>query len=95
MDLENRIVDKLKNIIDPGTNVDVISMGLLKKIDVDETEGKVQVIFRPSSEICPLAFKIAFDIKNCIESIEDVKEVELSVIDYRLADSLNKLLSNS
>ena len=89
--LKEKIEEVLKKVIDPGTGEDVINMGLIKDLEVFDG-GKVSLRFRPSLPICPLAFKIAFDIKNAIKDMEGISEIDLEVIDYVRAEELNKML---
>jgi len=89
--LKEKIENVLKKVIDPETGEDVVSMGLIKDLEVFEG-GKVKLRFRPSVPTCPLAFKLAFDIKNAVKEIEDINEVDLEVIDFVREDELNKML---
>jgi len=48
--------------------------------------------FAPSSPVCPIAFKLASDIKQTVEDVEGVKEVEMRVENYNRARELEELL---
>ncbi|MBW2183207.1 MAG: DUF59 domain-containing protein [Deltaproteobacteria bacterium] len=48
VELKEKIIQKLKEVIDPGTLSDIVSMGLVKNINVTE-DGKVSLEFQPSS----------------------------------------------
>jgi len=90
-DLKKRIEESLKGVIDPETEEDVVSMGLIKELEVFE-DGRVSLKFRPSAPICPLGFKLAFDIKEAISEVDGVCQVDLEAINFIYADQLNKLL---
>lgn len=84
------IVEKLKRVIDPETGMDVVSMGLIRDLKVDN--GRVSLKFRPSSPVCPLGFQLAFSIYEILKKIEGIKEVDMEVTDFLFAKKLNELL---
>ena len=88
--LKNEIIEALKNVNDPETNINVYDMDLIKNLMVED--GKVTLKFSPSSNVCPLAIQLAFNIKRAIESVEGVKGVDLTVTNYVAAEKLNTLL---
>jgi len=88
--LEKEIIKVLKKVNDPETNINVYDMDLIKDLNVED--GKVTLKFSPSSNVCPLAIQLAFNIKRAVESVEGVNEVDLSVTNYVAADRLNELL---
>lgn len=90
MGLKDKIVERLKEVIDPETNEDVVSMGLIKDLEV--SGNSVSLKFKPSVPICPLGFKLAFDIQNAIKELDGVKKVDLEVIDFIHADKVNRML---
>jgi len=89
--LRERIIQRLKGIIDPETLVDVISMGLIKNLDVTK-DGNVSLEFQPSSSVCPLALPLALDIQNALKSLSEIKELNVTITDHRMADEVNRYL---
>ena len=92
MALIDHIEQELSAVMDPETNLNIVDMGLIKDIMVDESSGKVTLTFSPSSPVCPMAFKLGADIKRTIENVEGVSEVELHVENYNRARELEELL---
>ncbi|OIO74773.1 MAG: hypothetical protein AUJ85_04715 [Elusimicrobia bacterium CG1_02_37_114] len=90
--LKEKIMETLHKVIDPETGIDVVSMGLIKKLEVTDDE-KVELIFSPSMPTCPLGFKLAFDIRNAISQVEGVRQIDMQVTDFIYADKLNQILS--
>ena len=88
--LKNEIIEALRNVNDPETNINIYDMDLINDLKI--LDGKVTLRFSPSSNICPLAIQLAFNIKRAVESVEDVKEVDLTVTNYVAAEKLNKML---
>jgi metal-sulfur cluster biosynthetic enzyme len=89
--LKKMIIEALKGVNDPETNINIYDMDLIKDLKVNDE--KVSLKFSPSSNVCPLAIQLAFNIKRAVESVEGVKKVELTVTNYVAADKLNELLN--
>jgi len=91
--LETAVLDKLRTVMDPEVNTDVVRLGLIRELHADE-DGTVHLTFRPTSPVCPLAFQIAVDIKQAALEVEGVCEVEIRPIDYIGASKLQEFLSH-
>ena len=91
--IELRLWENLKEVIDPGANLNVVDMGLIKEISVSD-DNTVSVTFRPSSPVCPLAFVLAVNIKKALEEVEDVRCVYLKTVDFDRADELNSMMES-
>jgi len=91
MDLREKVIQALKGIIDPGTTMDVVSMGLIKNLNVRE-DGEVSLDFQPSSNVCPLVLTIALKIQNSLKDLNEVKTLGVTVIGHQKADEMNKYL---
>lgn len=89
------IVERLRELIDPETGVDVIRMRLIEDLEVDAETGRVAYIFRPSSALCPLAVHLALSIRDAVAEVPGVGEQNVQVAGYVGADELNKLLADS
>lgn len=92
--LKAQVVASLREVADPEVNVKVVDLGLIRHLDVDQ-EGQVRLTFRPTSPVCPLAFKIAQDIHEALSGIEGVHRVEMEVEDYVMAEELKAFLGGS
>lgn len=89
--MKNRIVESLRTVIDPETGIDVVSMGLIRDLKVNDA-GRIDLVFRSSVTTCPLGFKLAFDIRDAILRVEGVQDINLKVADFVYADKLNEML---
>ncbi len=90
-ELKQRIIEVLKGVIDPETLIDVITMNLI--VDLKVHDGIVDVVFRPSAPTCPLGVQLAYSIKHAIKGVEGVKKVNMTVVDFIMANELNKMLA--
>jgi metal-sulfur cluster biosynthetic enzyme len=94
MSLKEEVKHALSEVIDPGTNLDIMRMRLVRDLSIDR-DGRVSLTFRPSSPVCPMAFKIAYEIKKAVQQTEGVKEVEVKVSGYNRADELMEVLKQA
>jgi len=79
LQLETRIVEVLKTVYDPEIPVNVYDLGLIYDVDVEE-DNVVTITMTLTAPNCPLADVILRDVKNSVESIEDVKEVKINLV---------------
>ena len=79
--------------MDPGTTLDVVSMGLIKHLMVTE-DGEVSLDFQPSSNVCPLALPLALDIQNALKELDGIKTLNITVIDHQKAVEVNNYLKD-
>ncbi len=89
-ELKNRILHVLKGVIDPETLIDVVTMNLITNLEVKD--GNVELVFRPSAPTCPLGVQLAYSIKTAVKRVEGVKKVHITVVDFIMANELNKML---
>lgn len=92
MDLKEKVLSRLKEVIDPGTLTDVVSMGLIKNLDIGE-DGKITLDFQPSSPACPLALPLALKIKDALLGLGQGEAPCIKIIDHSMADEINKYLA--
>jgi metal-sulfur cluster biosynthetic enzyme len=94
MTLKEKVEEVLKEVIDPGTKLDIMRMRLVKELSVDQ-DGRVSLIFHPSSPVCPMAFELAHSIQMAVQRTEGVREVEIKVAGYNRADQLMEILKQA
>jgi metal-sulfur cluster biosynthetic enzyme len=92
MGLQQRIEKALVRIIDPETGMDVMRMKLVRDLKVNE-DGHVELTFRPTSVLCPLGFQLGINIKEAVQSVPGVTNVQVQVDGYIHAEQLRKILA--
>ena len=93
MSLQERIVHELSEVVDPETGLNVVRMGLIRGITVEEKSGKVSLTFQPTSFFCPMAFKLGADIRDAVKGTAGVNTVNIRVENFARATELNELLA--
>lgn len=89
---ESELWEKLRQVTDPGANLNVVDMGLIKELSISD-DGIVSVILRPSSPVCPLAFVLAANIKDALLEMNRVVSVDLKIVDFAKANELNAIMA--
>ena len=95
MKLEQAVIERLRQVIDPETGVDVVRMRLIEELEADRETGRVSYRFRPSSPLCPLAVHLALGIREAVATVPGVTAQEIQVVGYVGAGELNALLEES
>ena len=90
--LKQLIIARLRLVIDPETQADVIRMRLIENLTVNE-EGYVKYTFRPSSPVCPIAVSLAQQIKVAVSQVPGVQKQEIKVENYVGAEQLTMLIN--
>ncbi|HEY69424.1 MAG TPA: DUF59 domain-containing protein [Anaerolineae bacterium] len=91
-ELREMIVERLRLVIDPETNADVMRMQLVQQLEVD-AEGYVSYTFRPSSPLCPLAVYLASQIKEAVATVPGVTGQYIRVEGYLASEDLTQMLN--
>lgn len=77
-DLEEKIIVVLKNIFDPEIPVNIYDLGLIYEIKVEEN-GNVKVTMTLTSPNCPVAESMPAQVKEEINNLSRVKEVNVEI----------------
>jgi ATP-binding protein involved in chromosome partitioning len=92
-ELEDKVRQEVGKVQDPETGQSFEEMQMIQS--VKETEpGAVSVEFVPTSPFCPIAFKLAADIKAAAISVPGVKKAQVfcrgHVMEQQINDTTNK-----
>ncbi len=77
--IEGRIVDVLKTVYDPEIPVDIYSLGMIYKIDVQD-DAAVDIDMTFTAPSCPAADFILEDVRTKVESVEGVKSANVNLV---------------
>lgn len=94
MQLKEKIIDKLKTVIDPEVRQDVYSLKLVSDIRVDEAKKTVRMTFRPTVYNCPIGLQLALAVKRALLEIDELTKIDIKVMDFRMADEANEYLKS-
>ncbi len=77
--IQDNIVSMLKTVFDPEMPVDVYSLGLIYKIDLND-DGQVDIDMTLTAPNCPAGDFIFEDVRQKVESIEGVTAVNVKLV---------------
>ena len=77
--IEERIIAMLKTVFDPEIPVNVYDLGLIYKIDVEES-GTVSIDMTLTAPNCPAADFIMEDVRQKVESVQGVNAATVNLV---------------
>lgn len=77
--IEDKVVEMLRTVYDPEIPVDIYSLGLVYRIDLDDS-GNLAVDMTLTAPNCPMADFILEDVRMKLESIEGVNTVLVNIV---------------
>jgi FeS assembly SUF system protein len=79
LNIEEKIVSMLKTVYDPEIPVNIYDLGLIYKIDLQDT-GEVSIDMTLTAPNCPAADFIMEDVRQKIDSIEGVTSSVINLV---------------
>jgi metal-sulfur cluster biosynthetic enzyme len=62
------VIEALRRVIDPELQVNVVDLGLIYSIEINESEKLISVEMTLSTRFCPMGEAIVSSVQNCLES---------------------------
>lgn len=78
-DMNEKIMKALENVIDPELGIDIVNLGLVYDVELDD-EGTAIVTMTLTSMGCPLAGVISEEVKRALSDIEEVQDAEVNIV---------------
>ena len=89
-ELENRVREAVGKVQDPETGMTFAEMQMITNVK-EEKPGIVKVEFIPTSPFCPIAFKLASDLKNAAKKVTGVKKALVYCHGHAMEQQINEL----
>jgi len=89
-ELEDRVREAVGQVVDPETGMTFAEMQMITNVKEEES-GVVKVEFVPSSPFCPIAFKLANDIKNAALRVSGVKKTLIYCRGHTMEKQINEM----
>ncbi len=88
--LEDEVREAVGKVVDPETGLTFAQMEMITNVK-EEEPGVVKVEFVPSSPFCPIAFKLAMDIKNSALTVGGVKKALIYCRGHTMEQQINEM----
>jgi metal-sulfur cluster biosynthetic enzyme len=89
-EIEDKVREAVGQVVDPETGMTFADMQMITSVK-EEGAGVVKVEFVPSSPFCPIAFKLAVDIKNAAKKIPGVKKALVYCRGHTMEQQINDM----
>jgi FeS assembly SUF system protein len=73
------VMDALRECYDPEIPVNIVDLGLVYGIDIDNDASKVIVTMTLTSMGCPMAGEVISEVETRVEDVEHVKECKVNM----------------
>jgi len=73
----DQVLEKLSTVIDPDLKKDIVSMGMIKNLELND--GNLKFTLELTTPACPFNIEIEDDVRKAIADISDLKNFELKV----------------
>lgn len=78
-EMQESILGALENVIDPELGIDIVNLGLVYKVDLNE-EGLCTVTMTLTSLGCPLGPVIVDQVKTALSDLPEIKDVDVNIV---------------
>lgn len=77
--LEEKIIEALRTVYDPEIPVDIYSLGLIYKVDIDDN-ADLHIDMTMTAPNCPAADFLVEDARIKLEAIEGIRNVDIQIV---------------
>jgi metal-sulfur cluster biosynthetic enzyme len=88
--LEDKVREAVGQVVDPETGMTFGEMQMITNVK-EEEPGVFRVEFVPSSPFCPIAFKLATDIRNAALKVAGVKKARIYCRGHMMEQQINEM----
>lgn len=78
LEKEEAVLRMIKTVFDPEIPVNIYDLGLIYKIDIEDTTCSIDMTLTAPS--CPAADFLVEDVKMKVGSVEGIKEVVVNIV---------------
>jgi FeS assembly SUF system protein len=73
------VMDALHECYDPEIPVNIVDLGLVYDVDIDNEVSKVVVTMTLTAMGCPMAGEVISEVETRVEEVENVKECKVNM----------------
>lgn len=76
----SEVLEALENVEDPEIGMNIVDLGLIYGVDLDDEKGHVHVDLTLTSPGCPLGPEIIREIKRELLALEDILDADVDLV---------------
>ncbi|EST52350.1 aromatic ring hydroxylating enzyme [Brevibacillus panacihumi W25] len=80
MAIEDNIWAALEEVIDPEIGVNIVDLGLVYEVEVDEAKGQANIEMTLTIPQCPLADQIVQNVETATKGVPGITDVKVSLV---------------
>lgn len=77
---KEEVLEQLKTIIDPELHINIVDLGLIYDVKIDQPTGNVDVIMTLTTPGCPLSFVFEEWVPEAVKKVKGVNEVRIELV---------------
>ena len=89
-ELEDKVREEVGKVQDPETGMSFAEMQMISNVE-ETSPGIVKVEFIPTSPFCPIAFKLANDIKTAAKKVPGVEKALVYCRGHMMEQQINEM----
>jgi metal-sulfur cluster biosynthetic enzyme len=74
------VLENLKSVVDPELEINIVDLGLIYGIKIDEQNKKIVLNMTLTSRGCPLSNVLKFETEESLKKIEGVEDAEVNIV---------------
>ncbi|KRL98006.1 metal-sulfur cluster assembly factor [Liquorilactobacillus satsumensis] len=77
--VKEEIIEKLEDVIDPELGVDIVNLGLIYQIDLDQ-DGACVIQMTLTTMGCPLTDLLADMVDNALQPVPEIESIDVKFV---------------
>lgn len=77
---KDEIIGALKTVDDPELHLNIVDLGLIYDVEIDQKIGKVDIMMTLTTPGCPLSFVFEEWIPAAVKKVPGIKEVKIELV---------------
>lgn len=77
---KEQVLEALKNVNDPELGVNIVDLGLVYVVDIDQARGSVRIEYTLTTMGCPIGPMIESQMSQMLSAFPGVKEVDAEMV---------------
>ncbi len=89
-ELEDKVREEVGKVLDPETGMSFAEMQMITSVKEKES-GVVEVEFIPTSPFCPIAFKLAAELREAAKKVPGVNKAMIYCRGHAMEQQINDM----